>query len=450
VSIGILIFWMVTQVNFPRLEPSGQLAIGVFAACIFLWATEALPLMITSLLALVSFPALGILETKETYALFGSDITFFILGVFILASPVLRSGLSTRIALKVLNRFGRTPEKLITAILLLTAGMSCVMSCHAVAAMFFPVVHTIRKALSLKRQSRFGKALYLSLAWGSVIGGTTTLLGSGRAPLAIAILQENTAQSISFTDWALLALPTMVAMLFVGRLILRLLFRSEIEDIGVARDQLSQQTRALGKVSYREFATALLLCATIGFWITFSTEHLATISLLAVVAAFILGCARWTEVEEDVNWGIVLMYGGAIALGLGMLKTGASAWLAEELLALTPNSSPIVLLAAISFVALWLTEAISNAAVVALFMPPVISIAQQTGIDPRIMALFVAIPCGYAFILPMGTPATALAFSSSFLQQRDTLLAGTLLKLAAWALFIIFALTIWPLMGYEV
>jgi len=447
---------MVTRLDLPDaggvpLETNGQLAIGVFLACIFLWATEALPLMITSILALVSFPALGILETKDTYALFGNDITFFILGVFILASPVQRSGLSTRIALQVLNRFGRTPEKLITSILLLTAAMSCVMSCHAVAAMFFPVVHAIRKALKLPFSSRFGKSLYLALAWGSVIGGTTTLLGSGRAPLAIAILQENApGQTIPFLDWAMLALPTMLGTLVVARVLLRVLFQSEIKDISVATTHVSQQARSLGKVNYREFMTAALLLTTIVMWISWPSEHLATISLLAVVVAFILGCARWTEVEEDVNWGIVLMYGGAIALGMGMMETGASGWLADLLLSVAPDTSPIVWLAVISFVALWMTEGISNAAVVALFMPPVLSIAARMGIEPQLVTLFVAIPCGYAFVLPMGTPATALAFSSSMLKQRDTLLAGTLLKLAAWALFLVFALTIWPLMGYGV
>jgi sodium-dependent dicarboxylate transporter 2/3/5 len=97
-----------------------------------------------------------------------------------------------------------------------------------------------------------------------------------------------------------------------------------------------------------------------------------------------------------------------------------------------------------------LTEALSNAAVVALVMPPVIGIAQQLGIDPRLVALFVAIPCGYAFVMPMGTPSTALAFSGGFLRQRDTLRAGTILKFAVLLVFVLFSLTLWPLLGYGI
>ena len=423
----------------------------MFAACIFLWVTEALPLMITSILALVSFPALDILGTKETYALFGSEVTFFILGVFILASPLQRSGLSTRIALRVLDRFGNTPERLITAMLLLTAAMSCVMSCHAVAAIFLPVTHSIQGALKLRRGSRFGKALYLSLAWGSIIGGTATLLGSGRAPLAIAILQENTDATISFADWGQLATPPMLVCLVAARLVLRWMFPSEIQDISSARQRLHEQVHTLGKVTYRELAIAGLMLVTIYFWVTAGDSiGLATISLLAVVFAFVLGCTTWREVEEDVNWGIVLMYGGAIALGMGMLQTGASDWLAHRLLGVLPNGMPLLMLTVVALVAMWLTEGVSNAAVVALFMPPVLSMALQLEIDPRLVALFVALPCGYALILPMGTPGMALAFTGGMLRQRDTLRAGTVMKLVAIGTLVLSALTLWPLLGYAI
>jgi sodium-dependent dicarboxylate transporter 2/3/5 len=214
---------------------------------------------------------------------------------------------------------------------------------------------------------------------------------------------------------------------------------------------LAEKVNRLGKVTYRELSTAGLILGTICLWVVGGdTIGLATISLLAVVAAFVIGCTTWTEVEEDVNWGIVLMYGGALALGMGMLRTGASEWLAHLLLDIMPTSNPIWLLTAMGFVCLWLTEAISNAAVVALFMPPVLGIAQATGIDPRLVALFVAIPCGYAMVLPMGTPAMALAFSGGFLRQRDTVRLGALLKMVALALFVLFALTVWPMLGLEV
>jgi sodium-dependent dicarboxylate transporter 2/3/5 len=451
VAAALLCFTLVTQVPIEDLERDGQLALGVFVSCLLLWITEALPLMITSILALTAFPALGILSEKATFQLFGSEVTFFILGVFILASPLQRSGLSTRIAIRVLDRFGQSPQSLLTAILGLTAAMSCVMSCHAVAAIFLPVVDSIRRGLTLGRRSNFGKALYLSLAWGSIIGGTGTLLGSGRAPLAIAVLQQNSGTTIGFLDWALLAMPSMIAMLVITRGLLFRFFPVDIQNIDGARMELNREANRLGKPTYREIAIGALMLGTIFSWIRYGEQiGLATISLVAVVVAFILGCARWSEVEEDVNWGIVLMYGGALALGLGLLETGAAAWLADQLLRYAPTSSPFLLLGLVAVVCLWLTEAVSNAAVVALLMPPILGIASKLAVDPRLVALFIAIPCGYSMVMPMGTPGMALAYSSGFISQADTVRAGVILKTVGFLIFLLLSLLWWPILGYEV
>jgi sodium-dependent dicarboxylate transporter 2/3/5 len=175
---------------------------------------------------------------------------------------------------------------------------------------------------------------------------------------------------------------------------------------------------------------------------------LAKIAIIAVILAFIFRLTEWQEVEEDVNWGIFLMYGGAICLGYAMEKTGGAAWLARNTLGVFVHS-PLLLIAAISLLSIALTELLSNSAVVALLMPIALSLGRDLGIDPRLMAMVVTIPSGLGFMFPMGTPATAIAFSSGFLSLRDTVRTGWMLFLAGWLIFNLSIHWVWPLLGFK-
>ena len=131
------------------------------------------------------------LPQKEVYALFGNEAVFFILGAFMLAGAVMHSGLSNRIALAIMDRFGASPRKLLLSVYLIAAALSCVMSEHAVAAMLFPIVFEIAKSLGLKPgTSGYGKLLFLTLAWGCIIGGVATFLGGARVPLPWGCLKR--------------------------------------------------------------------------------------------------------------------------------------------------------------------------------------------------------------------------------------------------------------------
>ena len=173
---------------------------------------------------------------------------------------------------------------------------------------------------------------------------------------------------------------------------------------------------------------------------------MANIALMAVVAGFVFRLLEWRTVEEDVNWGIFLMYGGAICLGYAMEKSGASAWVAQQTLGKIAYS-PWMLFLSLSVISIFLTEAISNSAVVALLMPIAISMSHDMSLDPRILTLAVTVPSGLALVFPMGNPATAIAFSSGYLRKRDTLVFGMVLKIFALIIFNLMAYYYWPLIG---
>ncbi len=448
-SVASFIFGLIIYLPTPEgLTDDGKKALAIFVLCIIFWVSHVIPLMITSLLAIILFPLLGVLPAEKTYSLFGNQAVFFILGAFILASAVTRTGLSNRIALIFLKWFGHSPKTLLLGVIVLSAFSSFWMSAHAVAAMMFPIIAAIALSLELKPgESSYGRSLFLGTAWGCGIGGVATFLGGARAPLAIGMLHDTTGESIGFFKWMLATLPAVITMLAATYWLLIVLFPAEIKDVKKARMLLVNRTACIGKMKRKELSNGILMIATIFTWICFGEKFgLANIALASVVIAFVFKLLRWKEVEEDVNWGLILMYGGAICLGFAMGKTGATRWLVD-ISNIGAIQSPFVLIMVISLFAIFLTEAMSNTAVVALLMPITIGVAIDFSINPIIMTLAVTVPSGLAFILPMGTPAVAIAHSSGFITPGNAFKGGFILKIVSWILFNFFAYYYWPLLG---
>lgn len=451
-AIGPALYWWVASAQTPEgLTAAGQKALAVFALCVFYWVFNVLPLMITSLLAIVLLPLSGAMAASQAYALFGNEALFFILGAFILAAALMKSGLSTRLALAILRRFGTTPRTLLVSILLLNAAMSFCMSEHAVAAMNFPIIVEVVAVLGLSpRRSRYGRALFLAMAWGTTIGGVATLLGGARAPLALGILKEATGQGFSFAQWSVAIAPLVVVMLVVCYWVIVSFNPIDLDSVQSADEALRDKSFALGRIRGEEWAIGGVMVVTLAAWVFLGEEFgLATVALGAVVALFVLRLVTWREVEGYVNWGVILMYGGAICLGAAMNTSGAAEWLARVTISRwAADGASVVFI--MSAVAILLTEAMSNSAVVALLMPVSLGIAHEFGMDPRVMTLAVAVPAGLAYTLPIGTPANAIAYSSGHLSMRDLALPGAVLTIISWLLFNVMAYWYWPLLGLSV
>ena len=448
-GVGLLAFLALRTMEPPAgLTAAGQSALAIFALCLVYWVTNVIPLMVTSLLAMVLLPTTGVLSAKDTYALFGNEAVFFILGAFILAASLMKCGLSTRIAIAVLRRFGHTPRTLLLSLYLMNAFMAFFMSEHAVAAMTFPITVEIARVLRLRpERSNYARALFLALAWGSSIGGIATLLGGGRAPLALGMLHESSGQSYSFAEWTLAAWPLVAVLLVAGWMLILRFFPIDVASVRDADAVIEEKALRMGRPSAQERAIGLVMLGTLAAWIVGGEEFgLATIALAGVTVLFVLDIVGWRDVEQYVNWGVLLMYGGAIALGAALNRSGAAAWLAKILLSHWGHS-PAAVIALLSAISIVLTEVMSNSAVVALLLPVALGISQQFGIDPRAMAPAIALPAGLAFTLPVGTPGNAIAYSSGYLRLRDMLVPGSILVVIAWAAFNLVAVYYWPLIG---
>ena len=445
----LLLFWYIVNIPVPEgLTPAGRNAIAIFFLCLILWVSNVIPLAITSLFAIVLVPLLDVLPRKEVYGLFGNEAVFFILGAFILGGAVMHSGLSNRIALTIMERFGGSPRRLVLSVYLLSAVLSFFMSEHAVAAMLFPIVLEITKSLGLKPgASGYGKILFLSLAWGCVIGGVATFLGGARVPLAAGMLREITGKTFDFFSYTAAVFPLVLVMLPVGYFILTRAFPMDVESVEKVHGFLEKRIRAIGKVSYTEYAVGLVLILTVIAWATVGRiTGLATIALVSVVVLFIFRLVRWKDIEEYVNWGVILMYGGAIIMGTALERSGAALWIAERAFG-GGVVSPWAAIAFFSLFALLLTEGMSNAAVIAILLPVGIGLTQRFSMDPRIVAYSIAIPAGLAFALPVSTPANAIALSSNYITVSDMAKLGIIMTLISWVVFNLVARFYWPLVG---
>jgi sodium-dependent dicarboxylate transporter 2/3/5 len=432
------------------LSVEGYRSLVLFGVTIFFWIVGMLPIAVTALLSMVMLPLLGIMDAKKTYSMFGNEAVFFILGAFILAAAMTGTGISARLARAMLARFGKTPRSLAITVFLLSAFLSFIMSEHAVAAMLFPVVTELTTALRLEKgKSNFGRLLFMSLAWGCIIGGIATFLGGARAPLAVGLLREATGLHFTFIEWSTAACMIVFPLLIIGFFVLIKFFPVDIDDVEVGRKFLNQKRLETGKITYDEMITALVMVSTIICWIFLGEKTgLAAIAILGSAALFTFKVVSWQKIEEYVNWGIILMYGGTIALASAMEKTGAAVWIVEKGLG-GLYDSPLAIIAVISLVAIILTECISHAAVVAILMPVGMGLCKSTGIDPKVMTLSIALPAGLAYCLPMGTPATAIAYASGYLKSRDIIVSGCVIMAISWLLFMASVLFVWPLIGLK-
>ncbi len=447
--ISLLALWAGAQDAPVGLTEQGWSSLLIFLFCLALWVSALIPLAATSLLGLALLPLAGVLPATEAYGMFGSPAVFFILGAFMLAAGARATGLSEHLALALIDRVGSSPKKLLLAMLFLPATMAFVMPEHAVAAIFLPIAWDIVRNLDLKMGDRYAQSLFFAVAWGAIIGGVMTLLGGARGPLALGMVQQITGHSFTFMDWTLAAAPLVVLMLLAAMILLLVITPFEGVNIARARQCIEKRQLELGNLEPRGWLMGGLLSFTVIAWMAGGhSTSLAAIALLSVAAMFGLRLVSWDEIEKQVSWSVVLMYGGAIAVGSALSVSGAGAWLSMQFF--PQGVAGLALIIVLTLATLLLTEGVSNAAAVAILLPIAIPVGLGAGIDPLTVALVVGIIAGFAFMLPMGTPPNAMIYGTGFVQRLAMLRFGAVLSLTALSLFIVLVWCWWPVVGFGI
>ncbi|MCP4807022.1 MAG: SLC13 family permease [Proteobacteria bacterium] len=433
----------------------GQRGLAVLALCVVWWLSTPVALPVTALVGLALLPLLGVLEPYAAFSLFGNQAVFFVVGVFLVASAMLRTGLSKRLALAAMRRMAGSEDMLAGSVLLLSWGLCAVVVSHAVAALMLPIVLGLIQALDLGPRSRLARRLLLSMAWGTIIGSNLTLFSSARASLALSTYttwasETGSLHSLGFLEFSSATLLICLLLLPIAFVWLRISFPNEGVPLAPAVERLNDDVAQLGSISAAEVRTIGVLVLFVPALVIWGPEYgLGTIALVGSAALFVLKVLEWKEAERYVNWGIVLLYGGAIAIGAGLDQSGAMKWVVTSVL--PTGSVPVfIALLVIGGLAMLMTEFVSNAAVIALALPAVLAISPALGLDGRLVTVLMSVACGLAFSMPTSTPAMAMAFGTGYLRLRRVVAVGSVLSLAALCILAAVAWKIWPLLGLGV
>lgn len=433
--------------NPESLTHNGQVMIGILIMAAILWITEAIPLAVTGLLIMIIQPLLHVLTPGEVFSSFGNQAVFFLIGAFILAGAIEKHGLHRRIALMFLSQFEKSPRFFTLGIMTSCAFLSFIMPEHGVAALFLPIVVSILIAMKIvPKQSNFGKISMLSIAYGCSIGSLGTLIGGARNPLTIGILSDlNPPVNVTFFDWMTYSMPVVFISLPLVWLVLQFSFPIEINDISAAKREIKNQVVVAGKIKRNEFLVLLILIITIALWTLFSSHKyfgLAVIAVLGSILLFLTGSITWGDIEKRVPWGIILLYGGAITLGIGIQETGAGKWIANIIFNMA-GFNPYVLILVMIIITVLLTNAMSNIGAVAILLPIGIALAPEIGISPLLASMVIALSGGLAFMLVIGTPGNAITYSSGYFSTKDLFKAGSIANILCIIIIFIVATTYW-------
>src|SRR6056297_2633237 len=448
---GFIIFTLLIFLPSPEgLSVAGKRALAIFTLCLTLWVTNYLPLAITSILGIALIPLFNVLTAVETFAIFGNRAVFFILGALIIAAAIYKTGIAKRVSYLFISKIDNSFENIILSIIGISYSLSLIMPEHAVAAILFPIVFQIVESLKLTPlESNFAKAAFLALAWGAVVGGITTFLGGARNILAVGLLENIYGININFMQWAKFSIIYSLPLLIISYYVIIYYFKTEVKNIKQRLNTIGQQYHELGPISRDEKLLSLLFLIIISSWMFLSGRvDISVTAILGGVLIFVFKIINWEEIESYINWGIILMYGGAIVIATSLTRTGAAEWLSESIFEFIPQSTFLILLV-IVLITKFLTEGVSNVAAVAIVLPIAYSMGNILNFNPLIITYLVALTGGLAFMLPMGAPPNAIAFSSGYLELKEVIKVGFILNLISIVLLYIIAVRIWPLLGLK-
>jgi sodium-dependent dicarboxylate transporter 2/3/5 len=441
-------------------------AVGLWMAV--WWSTEAVPVAATAFIPLILFPVLQVTPVKTVAQSYAHPTIFLFLGAFILALAVEKWSLHRRIALTVLSRTGTDGRKLILGFMIAASLLSMWMTNTSTAMMLLPIAASVaamvaEKASGTSAESKrtFQVALLLSLAYATTIGGMATIIGTPPNVLLAGFIEETYGLQIAFLDWMLIGLPLALVLLPLGWVVLtRIAFTVDIAESKEAGDVIADMRRQLGVMHASERRVGILFLVVVFCWMTrswlndfssFEGVSDAGIVMAAALLLFVIpagdGSGQRLMVWEDVSrlpWGVLILFGGGLALAAQVSGSGLAVWLGESLLPVASLGTLVLIVAAAGLV-VFLTELTSNLATAATFLPVIAAIAAQSGIEPLVLCVPVTLAASCAFMLPVATPPNAIVFSSGVLTIPEMVRAGFLMNLIALIALTILATVAVPL-----
>lgn len=428
------------------LTAPGRATLAVLAFCLVLWMTEPLPFHITGLFGMIMLALLG----TESFANivssgFGNDTIVFFIGVLVISSCIGQSGLGSRISTLLLSLTGNRTKYILLGFLVVSALFGMWITTLAAAAVLTPLALSVAKREELQPgSSRFGKGLFIAVAWGSLLGGPATPAGSGANPLLIGFVRDLLNIEISFTDWMLFGIPATLVMLLPAWFLLLFFFPPEKKTISRTREELKLEYKNLPPMSRNEKSSLFIFCLTILLWLV--SKPLGALvgiriptsmpALLGACLFFFPGVTdmKWKKIQDDVSWSGILLIASGVSLGLLMYTTGAAKWIATLLLSDIGRMAPVMqILSVILIVSVLKLGLSSNTVTATVTVPILIALAGQQNITPLAVVIPAAMTMNVAYILVTSTPTTVIPYTTGYFSISDMAKPGIIMTLVSAA-----------------
>jgi sodium-dependent dicarboxylate transporter 2/3/5 len=448
--LGPLLMVVLLSMSAPAmLEPAAWRLLALASWMIVWWMMEAAPVAVTALLPIPLMPMLNIAPEKVVAANYGNPLIFLFLGGFLIAAAMQRWGLHRRIALNIVRLVGTSTEGIIAGFMLATAFLSMWISNTATTVMMYAVGLSIIEFVGSRvndadKTRTFGVALMLGIAYSASIGGVGTLIGTPPNMLLASFLNDSYGISIDFGTWMLMGIPLVVVMLPITWLLLcKWIFPVRQIKLDGAAELIEQEIQALGSMSKGERIVLIVFTLTAMLWMTRSWLVSLTglpvsdtsIALLAAILLFVLPASiekgqftvEWGA-SKQVPWGVLLLFGGGLALAGAFKDTGLAAAVGSLVADMqVVDLSILVLVTAAAII--FLTEITSNTATTATFLPILGAVAVGVGASPMVLTIPAALAASMAFMMPVATPPNAIVFSYEGLHIADMMKAGLWLNI---------------------
>ena len=449
--LGIPLAITILILPFPGLSPDARKVLAVAAWMAFWWITEAIPLYATALIPLVAFPLLGIMKAPQLASAYGHFYIFLFMGGFFLAKAIEKWNLHERMAVNIMSLIGTKPRQIILGLMMATAFLSMWISDTAATMVMYPiamaVLFHVEQAVGRPdweadiRYRNFSSCLLLGIAYASLIGGIATLIGTPPNIVfagAIKTLYPE-APEITFFEWMMVVLPlTIVFLPLTWFYLTRLAIPVRLADVPGGMEAIEEKRQSLGTMSRGERRTLAVFGIAVFGWVFRANIDIgavtipgwsnllgieryvndATVAMAAALLLFIVPenlnegefLLDWKR-ARTIPWGILILFGGGIALASAVKESGLSHWIAGSL-GILSGFPTLVMVFGVCILMTFLTEITSNTAIATVFMPILGALAVGMNASPMLLMIPAAMSASCAFMLPVATPPNAIVFGS--------------------------------------
>jgi len=438
------------------LTREGKGALAIFLLAGTWWIFEVFPIGVVSL-------AIGVLQTlffirpaKEVFGNFMDPSVMFIFGSIVIGQVFTKTGLTKRMAYTMLSIVGERTTNIYLGSFVVTVFLTHFMAHTAVAATIYPLLVAIHSLYGEgDKPTRFGKGLFIGMAYVAGAGSIVTLLGAARGAVAIGFFRDIAGKSISFFEYSYYFFPVgWLMMLLIWGLIM-LICKPEKTTIPGLKQRATNLRTSMGPMSSKEVTAVCIIfgCVTVlalqSFFPPLSRLNKSAILLLTTILFYALKILDISDLEE-VPWNLILLFSGAMSLGFCLWETRAAEWLAVNWLALFLKANWFVFVMSIGFFVMIMTNFIMNVAAIAISLPVALVIAPYLGVAPEVIFYASLVTAGMPFMLLIGAAPNAIAYDSKQFTPREFFVYGVYASIILMVVLALFIYVLWPMMGMPV